>query len=200
LREQDEIFHVPQAQAYCRGEWKHWDGALTTPPGLCVFLFLPFFLLLSLFLATDPRLALSHLRQFLSSTFPPAVLASLSKLTFDPCSLSSLRAFSLSLVLLLPFLYTSLLRLLHSSSPAYLTVSKEQSQRRVGGRKGKEWEALVIALHPLVGWWAWLYYTDVASLFTVLLCWREGLKGRQYRAAAVRPFPPSPSSLKANDG
>lgn len=34
-RAQDEIFHVPQAQAYCRGDWKYWDPALTTPPGLC---------------------------------------------------------------------------------------------------------------------------------------------------------------------
>lgn len=31
---QDEIFHAPQAQAYCRGDWRYWDPALTTPPGL----------------------------------------------------------------------------------------------------------------------------------------------------------------------
>ncbi|KAF9243830.1 glycosyltransferase family 59 protein [Melanogaster broomeanus] len=30
----DEPFHVPQAQAYCRGEWSTWDPKLTTPPGL----------------------------------------------------------------------------------------------------------------------------------------------------------------------
>jgi alpha-1,2-glucosyltransferase len=36
---QDEPFHVPQAQAYCRGEWAVWDPKLTTPPGLCVPLF-----------------------------------------------------------------------------------------------------------------------------------------------------------------
>lgn len=30
----DEIFHVPQAAAYCRGEWNKWDPKLTTPPGL----------------------------------------------------------------------------------------------------------------------------------------------------------------------
>ena len=29
----DEIFHVPQAQAYCRGEWAHWDDKITTLPG-----------------------------------------------------------------------------------------------------------------------------------------------------------------------
>jgi hypothetical protein len=31
---QDEPFHVPQAQAYCRNEWTVWDPKLTTPPGL----------------------------------------------------------------------------------------------------------------------------------------------------------------------
>ncbi|EEB08605.2 dolichyl-phosphate-glucose-glycolipid alpha- glucosyltransferase Alg10 [Schizosaccharomyces japonicus yFS275] len=29
----DEIFHVRQAQHYCRGNWD-WDPAITTPPGL----------------------------------------------------------------------------------------------------------------------------------------------------------------------
>lgn len=33
---QDEPFHVPQAQAYCRGEWSSWDPKITTPPGLSV--------------------------------------------------------------------------------------------------------------------------------------------------------------------
>ena len=30
----DEPFHVPQVQAYCRGDWNYWDPKLTTPPGL----------------------------------------------------------------------------------------------------------------------------------------------------------------------
>ena len=33
---QDEPFHVPQAQAYCDGEWSTWDPKITTPPGLYV--------------------------------------------------------------------------------------------------------------------------------------------------------------------
>ncbi|KIJ45656.1 glycosyltransferase family 59 protein [Sphaerobolus stellatus SS14] len=32
----DEPFHVPQAQAYCRGEWETWDPKITTPPGLYI--------------------------------------------------------------------------------------------------------------------------------------------------------------------
>lgn len=31
---QDEIIHIPQAQAYCDGDWRSWDPRLTTPPGL----------------------------------------------------------------------------------------------------------------------------------------------------------------------
>ncbi|RAL61259.1 hypothetical protein DID88_010338 [Monilinia fructigena] len=30
----DEVFHIPQAQAYCRWEYGTWDPKLTTPPGL----------------------------------------------------------------------------------------------------------------------------------------------------------------------
>ncbi|XP_054911743.1 dol-P-Glc:Glc(2)Man(9)GlcNAc(2)-PP-Dol alpha-1,2-glucosyltransferase [Poeciliopsis prolifica] len=30
----DEIFHVPQAQRYCRGKFNEWDPMITTPPGL----------------------------------------------------------------------------------------------------------------------------------------------------------------------
>ncbi|KAH9891022.1 glucosyltransferase [Cubamyces lactineus] len=32
----DEPFHVPQAQAYCRGDYWTWDPKITTPPGLYV--------------------------------------------------------------------------------------------------------------------------------------------------------------------
>lgn len=30
----DEVFHVPQAQAYWHHKWTHWDPKITTPPGL----------------------------------------------------------------------------------------------------------------------------------------------------------------------
>ncbi|GLI81539.1 glucosyltransferase [Penicillium ochrochloron] len=30
----DEVFHIPQAQAYWAHKWTHWDPKLTTPPGL----------------------------------------------------------------------------------------------------------------------------------------------------------------------
>jgi alpha-1,2-glucosyltransferase len=33
----DEVFHIPQAQAYCQGDFHIWDPKLTTPPGLYAF-------------------------------------------------------------------------------------------------------------------------------------------------------------------
>jgi len=30
----DEIFHVPQAQSYCKGRFEDWNDKITTPPGL----------------------------------------------------------------------------------------------------------------------------------------------------------------------
>ena len=32
----DEIFHVPQCQAYCHGRFTEWNDKITTPPGLYV--------------------------------------------------------------------------------------------------------------------------------------------------------------------
>ncbi|CAO3681520.1 unnamed protein product [Umbelopsis ramanniana] len=33
----DEIFHIPQAQRYCNGDYWTWDPMITTPPGLYLF-------------------------------------------------------------------------------------------------------------------------------------------------------------------
>ena len=35
----DEIFHIPQAQRYCDGNFTEWDSKITTLPGLYVFSF-----------------------------------------------------------------------------------------------------------------------------------------------------------------
>lgn len=37
---QDEIFHVPQAKHYCKGNFGSWDPMITTPPGLYVLYYL----------------------------------------------------------------------------------------------------------------------------------------------------------------
>jgi alpha-1,2-glucosyltransferase len=33
----DEIFHIPQAQQYCRGNLTAWDPMITTPAGLYLY-------------------------------------------------------------------------------------------------------------------------------------------------------------------
>ena len=33
----DEIFHIPQAQRYCDGNFTQWDNKITTLPGLYLF-------------------------------------------------------------------------------------------------------------------------------------------------------------------
>lgn len=33
----DEAFHIPQANAYFKGNWTHWDNKITTPPGIYLY-------------------------------------------------------------------------------------------------------------------------------------------------------------------
>lgn len=44
----DEVFHVPQAQAYWAHKWTQWDPKLTTPPGLYLWSYLLCAVLLAL--------------------------------------------------------------------------------------------------------------------------------------------------------
>ncbi|KAG6006981.1 hypothetical protein E4U21_006501 [Claviceps maximensis] len=36
-QDNDEVFHIPQAQRYCEGRLLEWDDKITTPPGLYLF-------------------------------------------------------------------------------------------------------------------------------------------------------------------
>lgn len=159
---------MPQTQNYCDGQWSHWDPALTTPPGLCI-----------IFFALCFRLAADRFPQ--NSYLIPAALAHLRRqlpllksFTPDPCSLAALRATNLVLSFSLPFLYSSLLALLLRSRPG-------ASPRR----PTYAWEGLVIAGMPMLGWWAWMFYTDLASVVAVLLSWRFALQRRYLPSALV---------------
>ncbi|KWU41141.1 glycosyltransferase family 59 protein [Rhodotorula sp. JG-1b] len=44
---------------------------------------------------------------------------------------------------------------------------------------------LVIAGMPMLGWWAWMFYTDLASVIAVLLSWRFALQRRYLPSALV---------------
>ncbi|GAA5916226.1 Dol-P-Glc:Glc(2)Man(9)GlcNAc(2)-PP-Dol alpha-1,2-glucosyltransferase, partial [Sporobolomyces salmoneus] len=156
----DEIFHVPQAQAYCAGDWRYWNGAITTPPGLYLL----------------PAI-LSNIQQHLPRYFS----------RFNLCSLDSLRFFNLSILALLPLLYTSLLLALRTSIASAqkqkftTTTTKEREENRNSAR----WEGLTIALMPVLGWWGWLYYTDLGSVATVLLSMRLSLGKRWFLSSFV---------------
>ncbi|KAK3038522.1 hypothetical protein RJ639_029322 [Escallonia herrerae] len=65
----DEIFHVPQAQQYCKGNFTSWDPMITTPPGLYFF-------------------SLAHV----ASLFPGILLTRVTSLYSDTCSTSILRS------------------------------------------------------------------------------------------------------------
>lgn len=116
--------------------------------------------------------ALSHSLRLLPS--------SLSRL--NPCSLDSLRFFNLSILAFLPLLYTSLLLAIRESTfskPAEKKLKSAEVARKAANLNSARWEGLVIALMPAVGWWGWLYYTDLGSVATVLLSLRMSL-GRRY--------------------
>ncbi|GAB4833806.1 hypothetical protein Ancab_032055 [Ancistrocladus abbreviatus] len=65
----DEIFHVPQAQQYCEGNFKSWDPMITTPPGLYY-------------------LSLAHV----ASLFPGMLLLQWASSILDVCSTAILRS------------------------------------------------------------------------------------------------------------
>ncbi|KAL4578832.1 hypothetical protein LXL04_014963 [Taraxacum kok-saghyz] len=65
----DEIFHIPQVQQYCIGNFKSWDPMITTPPGL-------YFISLA----------------YISSLFPGIKLIQQISNFIDVCSISVLRS------------------------------------------------------------------------------------------------------------
>ncbi|KNZ79642.1 Alpha-1,2-glucosyltransferase ALG10-A [Termitomyces sp. J132] len=83
----DEPFHVPQAQAYCRGDFWTWDPKITTPPGLYIMSLL--LKRIFMFKCTLPMLRLTTVLALLS--LPPALTHPLCfhKRTRPPASLLS---------------------------------------------------------------------------------------------------------------
>ncbi|KAJ2158962.1 glucosyltransferase [Coemansia sp. RSA 552] len=127
----DELFHVPQAQHYCRGEFRAWDPKLTTPPGLYL-----------VSLALRPLLG---------------------------CSLDALRLTNWVLGLGLFWTLYGLVRQLHGHVPA--------TQAALA--------ALTLSSFPLAYFFNHLYYTDTASLLSVLLAYWLCQKGRHTLAGAL---------------
>ncbi|KHJ35914.1 putative glycosyltransferase family 59 protein [Erysiphe necator] len=118
----DEIFHIPQAQAYCNGRFNVWDQKLTTPPGLYI-------------------------------------LAALKALIFQNsteiyCGIDALRSQN-GIALLAIFLFACSCRL-------QITKSYQEVVHT----------AFNIALFPPLFFFSGLFYTDVISLFSVLVVYK----------------------------
>lgn len=124
LFSQDEVFHVPQAQKYCDGDFSAWDDKITTPPGLYVVTYL--------------------LKPILG------------------CDTSGTRATNLVCMVALAWI-----------------VEKIFSRRiaRPEDDKHGSWLAqhssLNIALFPPLFFFSALYYTDVTSALSVMLCYYQ---------------------------
>ena len=167
-RNQDEVFHVGQAQAYLHGQWHIWDPKLTTPPGLWV--------------PSNASLVISwtnHVKSylaswllwkpFLASGFPLEVTG-----IFTEASALRSTNFLGSSVLLL--LVCSIL-LLDSNSHDGKCEAKHGSN--VQCRRCPIWSSwelihttVNVYLFPPLFFFYGLYYTDVLSVVSVLYAYR----------------------------
>ncbi|KAI8394183.1 alpha-2-glucosyltransferase Alg10 [Radiomyces spectabilis] len=117
----DEIFHIPQAQRYCLGDYATWDPKLTTPPGLYI---------------------ISHGLFLLGRV-----------VGLNLCDVNSLRMVNLVFAVgLYPVIY-GLLTQLHQTTS---TLSRALY-------------ALALCWFPVGYFFNFVYYTDTASTFFVLL-------------------------------
>lgn len=111
--------------------------------------------------------------------------------TLDPCSVAALRELNLVLSLSLPFLYAPLVRLLavparRSPSEHVATTSLSLKLDQSSTAAAASTHALVMSLFPLLSWWAWMYYTDLAAVIAVIISWSYALEQRYLLSALVR--------------
>lgn len=142
----DEIFHIPQAQHYCKANFKIWDPMITTPPGLYY---------------------LSLLQ--ISSLFPGMFYAKSVSSFSELCSTATLRSINGFLAVISGLLVYEIITELRPT---------------LSGRKATL-HALVISLYPLHWFFAFLYYTDVASLAIVLAMYLACLRRRLQLSALL---------------
>lgn len=186
----DEIFHVPQTQAYCAGRWGVWDPAITTPPGLYA---VPALVARGLGRMWDKAAgtvcstgALRGLNWVLGAMGVPGLVSLLlEELAQDQRARSTLK-----------------LKTDPSPSPNPTPSSATQRQGSTGTSAPASdpapprrsalahWlspsaEAVVVAHFPLVVFFSNLFYTDLASLAGVLGAWALTLRGRHGAAALV---------------
>ncbi|CBN77379.1 Alpha-1,2-glucosyltransferase ALG10-A, family GT59 [Ectocarpus siliculosus] len=139
---QDEIFHVPQAQAYCQGDYGTWDPKITTPPGLYAFAVAYAGLLTAL------REALLLLQGTATASSRVAGLF----ISQEQCVAAVLRQANWGLSL------------------GALAVMRSLFVRRMAPGKALA-HALLLWLYPVSFFFSFLLYTDTGATFFVLLCY-----------------------------
>ncbi|KAL8245918.1 hypothetical protein R6Q59_007134 [Mikania micrantha] len=142
----DEIFHVPQAQQYCVGNFKSWDPMITTPPGL-------YFLSLA----------------YVASLFPALLYIQPASYFIEACSVTVLRSTNGLLTVICSILVYDIIK--------YLKPSLDDRKTT--------FYTVVLALYPLHWFFAFLYYTDVASLTVVLAMYLMCLKKKYWHSALL---------------
>eukprot|EP00258_Populus_trichocarpa_P042520 XP_024458539.1 dol-P-Glc:Glc(2)Man(9)GlcNAc(2)-PP-Dol alpha-1,2-glucosyltransferase isoform X2 [Populus trichocarpa] len=145
----DEIFHIPQAQQYCKGNFASWDPMITTPPGLYY-------------------LSLAHV----ASLFPGMFFIRGVSLFSELCSTPILRSVNGVLAILCSVIVYEIITLLRPN---------------IDERKATIF-AVVLALYPLHWFFTFLYYTDVASLTTVLAMYLACLKKKYHLSALLGAY------------
>ncbi|KAF9359849.1 putative Dol-P-Glc:Glc(2)Man(9)GlcNAc(2)-PP-Dol alpha-1,2-glucosyltransferase, partial [Mortierella sp. NVP85] len=95
----DEIFHVPQAQRYCQGDFWTWDPKLTTPPGL--------YIISNILLAIQRPLCSTYLLRLTNLVYPIVTLYLVTELLKEihPRLTRQERFYSAAVIITFPILY-----------------------------------------------------------------------------------------------
>lgn len=162
----DEVFHVPQAQEFCRNFPRiyesEWDPMITTLPGTYI----------------SSATLVAGLGQGVATGTLGISISSLPQ--GDWCSTAMLRGTNL---LFVPLTIVALHRCLEA-----VRGSGGGSSTNHGGSLWTE--AWIISMFPLLFFFNFLYYTDPGSTFFVLMCYAEArsrapLKAAGYGVVAV---------------
>ncbi|KAK7373733.1 hypothetical protein VNO80_07149 [Phaseolus coccineus] len=145
----DEIFHIPQAKQYCKGNFGSWDPMITTPPGLYY-------------------LSLAHV----ASMFPGLYFVQAVSSFSDMCSAAILRSVNGVLAIVCSVILYDIITHLKP------TLTKRKAMLH----------AVVLSLYPLHWFFTFLYYTDVASVTTVLAMYLASLKKNYWFSALIGAF------------
>lgn len=174
---QDEWFHVPQTQRYCKGDLEHWDPKITTFPGLYL-------------LAAPYAKAITLLQTSLSTKGEGQ----------EPCSTGVLRSFNVVMAAVFFAIVNQLYRRLHlrsSRESPTLVVSSSNSTDTGAHHRPQQYivlavhhscrqsrydeltskcyvQALLALLLPTHFLYAFLYYTDIGAATSLLASYLVG--------------------------